>query len=232
MVMGSIAENLKEINEKLPDEVTLVAVSKTKPGALLMEAYKEGQRIFGENKVQELVEKYEHLPKDIQWHFIGHLQTNKVKYLAPFVSLIHGVDSVKLLKAINKEGKKCHRRIPCLLQIHIAKESTKFGLSFEEVEAVVEQKVLEGLENVSVVGLMGMATNTSDLEVVRNEFHSLKSLFDQLNAGYFKDCDNFSVLSMGMSGDFSIAIEEGSSMVRVGSSIFGARNYSNKKQIV
>ena len=225
--MNSIVENLKEIAGSLPEGVKLVAVSKTKPVEAIVEAYEAGQRVFGENRVQELAEKYEVLPKDIEWHMIGHLQTNKVKYMAAFVSLIHGVESLKLLETIDKEGKKHDRVIPCLLQFYIASEETKFGLDMEEAKALLESADYKNMKNVKIVGVMGMATNTDDEVQVRREFHHLKEIFDELKAIYFAGNPEFKELSMGMSGDYRIAVEEGSTMVRVGSSIFGARNYAN-----
>lgn len=200
----------------------MVAVSKTKPNEDILEAYEAGQRVFGENKVQEMVQKWEDLPKDIEWHMIGHVQRNKVKYMAEFVSLIHGVDSPRLLKEINKQAKKYDRIIPCLLQIHIAEEDTKFGLDKAELEELIESDAFKAMENVKIVGLMGMATFTDDKSQVRREFAQLKSMFDDLTSK-LKD---ITILSMGMSGDYQIAIEEGSTMVRIGSSIFGARNYA------
>ena len=218
----SVKDNLNTIKSELPDEVTLVAVSKTKPNEDILEAYKAGQRVFGENKVQEMVQKWEDLPKDIEWHMIGHVQRNKVKYMAEFVSLIHGVDSPRLLKEINKQAKKHDRVIPCLLQIHIAEEDTKFGLDKAELEELIESDTFKAMENIKIVGLMGMATFTDDMDQVRREFAQLKSMFDALKA----KLSDITILSMGMSGDYSIAINEGSTMVRIGSSIFGARNYS------
>lgn len=221
--MSEISSHLKDLKESLPDNCKLVAVSKTKPASDVMEAYKAGQRDFGENKVQELTQKAEELPKDIRWHMIGHLQRNKVKYIADFVNLIHGVDSLKLLKEINKQGRKAGRVIDCLLQMHIAEEDTKFGLDREELNEILNGEQLKELENVRIVGLMGMATFTEDLDQVRREFKSLKLLYDEI-----KNSDHFNVqlntLSMGMSGDYEIALEEGSNMVRIGSAIFGARN--------
>ena len=199
----------------------MVAVSKTKPNTAILEAYQTGHRIFGENKVQELTEKYESLPKDIEWHMIGHLQSNKVKYIAPFVSLIHGVDSFKLLKEINKRAAQNERVINCLLQIHIAEEDTKFGFDEKEVIELIKSEAFQDLKNIKVVGLMGMATFTDNENQIRKEFKSLKKIFDKLSTLYFQ----LSTLSMGMSGDYQIAIEEGSTMIRVGSSIFGERNY-------
>ena len=225
--MSSIVENLKEIAGSLPEGVKLVAVSKTKPVEAIVEAYEAGQRVFGENRVQELAEKYEVLPKDIEWHMIGHLQTNKVKYMAAFVSLIHGVESLKLLETIDKEGKKHDRVIPCLLQFYIASEETKFGLDMEEAKALLESADYKNMKNVKIVGVMGMATNTDDEVQVRREFHHLKENFDELKTTYFAENPEFKELSMGMSGDYRLAVEEGSTMVRVGSSIFGARNYAN-----
>jgi PLP dependent protein len=220
--MPSIADNLAQIEQGLRKETRLVAVTKTKPTSLLTEAYEAGARLFGENKVQEMVAKYEELPKDIAWHMIGHLQTNKVKYMAPFVSLVHSVDSFKLLKEINKEARKNGRVIDCLLQIFIAKEETKFGLSEEEALEIITSSELAALTNVKIVGLMGMASNTDDLNVVRMEFRGLKNTFAS-----FKTHENTRVimqeLSMGMSGDYHIAQEEGSTLVRVGSAIFGSR---------
>lgn len=218
-----IAEALEKVREKIPAAVTLVAVSKTKPVEDLMIAYNQNQRIFGENKVQELVEKHEALPSDIQWHMIGHLQSNKVKYIAPFVKLIHAVDSLKLLKEINKQAKKNDRIIECLLQFHIASEESKFGLSITDVQDILESDQFIQFENISVVGVMGMATFTSDQEVVRDEFRTLENYFHVIQSRYFKFNDQFRHISMGMSGDYELAIEEGSTMVRVGSSIFGSR---------
>lgn len=221
----NIGKNISEINKKLPAKVRLVAVSKTKPNSDILEAYHAGQRIFGENKIQDLTKKYEELPKDIEWHFIGHPQTNKVKYIASFVSLIHGVDSFKLLKTIDKEARKNNRVIKVLLQFHIAEEATKFGLSLDEASTILGSDEFQKLKNVEVVGVMGMATYTDDENQVRNEFQMLKSIFITLKNEYFSDSDSFSEISMGMSGDYPIAIEEGSTLIRVGSIIFGARNY-------
>lgn len=216
----SISENLEKILNTLPASVKLVAVSKFKSEQDIAEAYAIGQRIFGESRALELRDKYNNLPKDIEWHFIGHLQTNKIKYIIPFVSLIHSVDSVGLLKEIDAYAKKVGRVVECLIQVHISQEETKFGFSYEEcVELFNDYDSLE-LENVKIVGLMGMATNTDDMEQVRLEFKSLKSLYDRLNA---EKKLGFSVLSMGMSSDYEIAIKEGSTMVRIGSSIFGSR---------
>ena len=226
----SISQNLNNIKSSLPEHVTLVAVSKTKPNADILEAYEAGQRVFGENYVQELVEKQEQLPNDIQWHFIGHLQSRKAKLIAPFVSLIHGVDSLKLLQEINKQAQKNNRVIDCLLQVHIADEETKFGLDEKELEEILKQLLDSArsdknvFKNVRVVGLMGMATFTEDQNQIKKEFEYLKSLFDK----YSKlNTDNWQLntLSMGMSGDYELAISCGSTMVRIGSSIFGTRNY-------
>lgn len=216
----SIQENLKIIQSTIPEHVTLVAVSKTKPAEDLQEAYDAGIRDFGENKIQEMCDKYEVLPKDIRWHMIGHVQTNKVKYMAPFVYLIHGVDSLKLLKEINKQAEKNNSVIDVLLQQFIADEETKFGLDEEEIRQIMTEEI-QSLPNIRVVGLMGMATFTDNENQVRNEFKTLKSNFDLLK----KNHSDVSILSMGMSGDYEMAIEEGSTMVRIGSSIFGNRNY-------
>ncbi|MBL7931729.1 MAG: YggS family pyridoxal phosphate-dependent enzyme [Bacteroidia bacterium] len=221
----SVRENLLHIKRELPAGVTLIAVSKTKPNYMLQEAYDAGQRDFGENYVQELVTKAEQLPKDIRWHFIGHLQSNKVKYIAPFVHLIHGVDSLKLLQEINKQALKQKRIIDCLLQIYIAKEETKFGLSFEECEELLHSDVFAGLKNIRIRGFMAMASNTGSEDIIRQEFRSLKEFSDRVTSIMFPNCE-FGVLSYGMSGDYKIAIEEGSTMVRIGSSIFGERNYN------
>jgi len=221
----SIAENIDQVKANLPVQVQLVAVSKTKPAALLMEAYAHGQRAFGENKVQELVGKFEELPEDIEWHFIGHMQTNKVKYIAPFVHLIHGVDSFKLLKTINNEAKKVNRIIPCLLQFHIAEEETKFGFSVAEVTEMIQSEEFHQQKNIQISGVMGMATYTDDETQIHKEFACMKAYFDRLKSGYFADQPEFKEISMGMSGDYLIAIEEGSTMVRIGSTIFGERSY-------
>lgn len=217
----NIAENIKKLKNEIPAYVTLVAVSKTKPAETIMEAYNAGHKIFGENKVQEMIEKYEQLPKDIQWHLIGHLQTNKVKYIAPFVHLIHSVDSLKLLKEIDKQAAKNNRTIDCLLQVHIAKEETKFGMDFNEVEALLASEDIEALKNISIRGLMGMATFTENKSTIRNEFRSLAQFFNKIKSEI--SYPKFDILSIGMSGDYEIAVEEGSTMIRVGSSIFGSR---------
>lgn len=221
----TIAENLQEIKAQLPEHVTLVAVSKTKPIADLQEAYAAGQRIFGENKIQEMTEKWEQLPKDIQWHMIGHVQTNKVKFMAPYVALIHGVDSLKLLEEINKQAAKNNRIIDCLLQIHIAEEETKFGFDASELEAILNAATFQNLKNIKVIGLMGMATFTEDNAQIQKEFQFLKSLFDQYQSVQWPNFQ-LQTLSMGMSGDYQLAIACGSTMVRIGSSIFGVRNNS------
>ena len=221
--MGEIAKNLTEIKSGIPENVTLVAVSKTKPNEVLMEAYEAGQRIFGENRVQELIPKSETLPKDIEWHMIGHLQSNKIKYIAPFVSCIHSVDKVKLLQEINKQAAKNERVIRVLLQFHIAQEETKFGLSLEEAETYFASPEFAELNNIEIAGVMGMATFTDNETQVRNEFKTLKAIFDKLKTSFFPTQTSFKEISMGMSGDYKIAIEEGSTMVRVGSSIFGIR---------
>ncbi|WP_299117278.1 YggS family pyridoxal phosphate-dependent enzyme [uncultured Winogradskyella sp.] len=219
----SISKNLRSIKSSIPENVTLVAVSKTKPVSDLMEAYNAGQRIFGENKIQEMVEKHEQMPKDIQWHMIGHVQRNKVKYMAEFVNLIHGVDSFKLLKEINKQAKKHDRIINCLLQIKIADEESKFGMSADEASTLLQSDEFSELKNIHVVGLMGMATFTSNMKQVKNEFDYLRSTSEKLKTLN----PNLLTISMGMSGDYQLAIECGSTMIRVGSSIFGARNYTN-----
>ena len=221
-----ISENIKNITATLPENVALVAVSKTKPIEDLQEAYNGGQRIFGENKIQEMVDKYDALPKDIKWHMIGHLQSNKVKYMAHFVDLIHGVDKFKTLKIINKEAEKHDRIINCLLQAKIAKEDSKFGLSFDEITTILTSEEFSELQHIKIVGLMGMATFTEDENQLKEEFTSLKNFFDSLK--FTTDTKNakLDVLSMGMSGDYQLAIENGSTMIRVGSAIFGHRNYN------
>ncbi|WP_321516457.1 YggS family pyridoxal phosphate-dependent enzyme [Marinifilum fragile] len=224
----SIPQKIEEIKNSIPDNVTLVAVSKTKPNEAIMEAYDGGYRIFGENKPQELTRKFEELPKDIVWHMIGHLQTNKVKYIAPFVSLIHAVDSLKLLKEINKQALKNDRVIDCLMQFHIADEDTKFGLDLNDAERIINSEEYQNMQNVRIVGVMGMATYTDDEKQIRSEFGNLKSIYSELKSKFFPDEESFKEISMGMSGDYKLAIEEGSTMIRVGSTIFGARDYSNK----
>ncbi|MEO1011180.1 MAG: YggS family pyridoxal phosphate-dependent enzyme [Bacteroidota bacterium] len=216
----SIRENLLKIKSGLPGHVSLVAVSKTKSIASIMEAYRAGQRVFGENKIQEMTQKWKDLPNDIQWHMIGHVQRNKVKYMAEFVSLVHGVDSLRLLAEINKRAEQHHRVIDCLFQIHIAEEETKFGLDQDELNQLISSKEFLEMRNINIIGLMGMATFTEDTQQVRKEFRSLKMLFDKIR----KTLPKMHVLSMGMSGDYTTAIDEGSTMVRIGSSIFGTRN--------
>ncbi len=218
-----VQANLKNILKDIPPHVRLVAVSKTKPVEMIQAAYEAGQRDFGENKAQDMAAKFPQLPQDIRWHFIGHLQTNKVKYIAPFVSLIHAADSLKILKEINKQATKNDRVIDCLLEFHIAKEESKFGLSMEEAESILQSDEYQKLQNIRLCGIMGMATYTTDTEQIRNEFRKLKSIFDQLKGNHFKEADHFKEISMGMSGDYSIAIEEGATLVRVGSRIFGTR---------
>ncbi|MBC7642055.1 MAG: YggS family pyridoxal phosphate-dependent enzyme [Flavobacterium sp.] len=217
----TIKTNLLEIKSSIPENVTLVAVSKTKPIVDLMEAYDTGQRIFGENKIQEMSDKWQIMPKDIDWHMIGHVQTNKVKFMAEYVKLIHGVDSLKLLEEINKQAKKHNRVIDCLLQMHIAEEETKFGLNENELSEILNSESFKMLKNIQIVGLMGMATFTDNQSQIKKEFENLKIIFDDIRS---KDALHFiSTLSMGMSGDYQLAIECGSTMVRIGSSIFGGR---------
>ncbi len=221
----NIAGNINSIKKGLPEGVKLVAVSKTKPIEDILEAYHAGHKIFGENKVQDLVLKYGQLPKDIEWHFIGHPQTNKVKSIAPFIHLIHGVDSFKLLKVIDNEAKKNKREIACLLQFHIADEATKFGLTLNEAKEIVQSAEFKSYKNVIIAGVMGMATYTEDEEQIRNEFRMLNTIFNTLKNEYFSGVKSFTEISMGMSDDFHVAIEEGSTLIRVGSKIFGERNY-------
>ena len=221
----SIKNNLNNIINTLPENVTLIAVSKTQPAASILEAYQAGQRAFGENKIQEMAEKFDILPKDIEWHMIGHLQSNKVKYMAQFVHLIHGVDSFKTLEEINKQALKHNRIINCLLEVKIASEETKFGLSFAEVEQLLKSEELKNLKNVNIAGLMGMASFTEDNKIISAEFKTLKNFFDSLQKYKSFNVNPF-ILSMGMSGDYKIAAEEGSTMIRVGSAIFGSRNYN------
>jgi pyridoxal phosphate enzyme (YggS family) len=218
----SIQKNLLHIKSTLPEHVTLVAVSKTKPVSDLMEAYNASQRVFGENKIQEMVDKWEQMPKDIEWHMIGHVQTNKVKYMASFVSLIHGVDSLKLLEEINKQALKNNRVIDCLLQIYIAEEESKFGLDEEELTALLASPTFKEMKNIRIVGLMGMATFTDNQNQIKKEFSHLKSIFDELQSLQTANC-KLQTVSMGMSGDYQLAITCGSTMVRIGSSIFGGR---------
>lgn len=221
----SIATNIQSIRQQIPPNVQLVCVSKFNPNESILEAYETGERIFGESKVQELCEKFETLPKDISWHFIGHLQTNKIKFIVPFVSLIHGVDSFKLLTEIDKQAAKIYKTVNCLLQIHIAKEDTKFGFSEVELLDMLRVGEWQQLKNVRICGLMGMATFTDNAEQVRTEFRQLKTLFDLVKSTFFEAESSFCELSMGMSDDFQLAIGAGSTMIRVGSSIFGHRNY-------
>ena len=223
--MSHIQAEIQRIKAGLPQGVQLVAVSKFHPIEALQEAYDVGQRIFGESKVQEMTQKYEAMPKDIEWHFIGHLQTNKIKYMAPYVSLIHGVDSYKLLAEIDKQAAKAGRVIPCLLQMHIAREETKFGFSFDECRQMLEAGNWRTLEHIRIAGVMGMATNTDDESIIAHEFESLKQFFDELKNGPFADAAYFREISMGMSDDYPLAISRGSTLIRVGSLIFGARNY-------
>ena len=219
----TISQNIDKILESIPENVKLVAVSKTKPKEDIFEAYEGGYKVFGENKPQELKQKFEDLPKDIEWHFIGHLQTNKVKYIAGFVHLIHAVDSMKLLKEINKQAIKNERVINCLLQFHIAQEESKFGYSLQEAKDMLESEEFRTLTGINIVGVMGMATFIDNQEQVRSEFKQLKSNFETLKSDFFNDKKDFTEISMGMSGDYQLAIEEGSTLVRVGSSIFGTR---------
>lgn len=222
-VKMKIGENIKRLQDELSEKVTLVAVSKTHSNETILEAYNSGHRTFGENKVQELLPKYEALPKDIEWHLIGHLQSNKVKFIAPFVSLIHSVDSFRLLREIDKQGERNGRVIHCLLQVHIADEESKFGLSVEELHEILKSPDLANLSNVSIDGLMGMATFTEDMDQVRKEFKGLATIYKDVKATYFANNPQFHILSMGMSGDYRVAVEEGSNLVRIGSLIFGER---------
>jgi pyridoxal phosphate enzyme (YggS family) len=224
----TIETNLKTIYSSIPDGVQLVAVSKTKSVEEIMEAYRAGQRIFGENKVQELVHKCEFLPKDIKWHFIGHLQSNKVRTIAPLVAMIHSVDSLKLLTTINQEAKLARRVIPCLLQFHIAREESKFGFSYDEAIQLFSSIKVSDFENVTISGVMGMATYTDDAAVINQEFSNLKTIFQNLKAVLFSENDNFREISMGMSQDYKYAIENGSTMIRIGSTIFGTRKLDAK----
>lgn len=221
----SIQANLKEVLSGLPASVRLVAVSKFHPNEALEEAYAAGQRIFGESHVQEMTQKYETLPKDIEWHFIGHLQTNKVKYMASYVSMIHAIDSYKLLVEVNKQAAKAHRVIPCLLQIHIAQEDTKFGFSFDECRNMLNEGEWKKLENIRLAGVMGMASNVDDDKQIEKEFCSLHTFFNEIKQSYFAGSAYFKEVSMGMSHDYPLAVKTGSTLVRVGSKIFGERNY-------
>lgn len=221
-----IKENLEKIRATVPGSVTLVAVSKTKPICDIQEAYDAGQRTFGENYPQEMRDKHEVLPKDIQWHFIGHLQTNKIKYIIPFVTLIHSIDTANLLEAVNKEARKHERVVDCLLQFHIAQEETKFGLDMGEARQLLDSEAFKAMQNVRICGVMGMGTFTDDMDEVRKEFKHLKAVFDSLKQEYFADQPQFKEISMGMSEDYPIAIEEGATLIRVGSKIFGPRIYN------
>ena len=220
---NSLLENLNEILESIPENVTLVAVSKTKPIQAIKSLYEAGQRVFGENRVQELVEKHDALPKDIHWHLIGHLQRNKVKYVAPFVDVIHSIDSERLLDEVNIHAKKNNRKIKVLLQFYIASEETKFGFDWNEIEELFSRRFPDIFDSIEFYGVMGMASFSDDENLVRKEFRNLKSIFDQLQSTYFKSNSNFKEISMGMSGDYRMAIKEGSTMVRIGSSLFGSR---------
>ncbi|HPD24234.1 MAG TPA: YggS family pyridoxal phosphate-dependent enzyme [Bacteroidales bacterium] len=225
--MNNISENIKHFKSLLPENVLFIAVSKTQPIEAIKEAYQAGQRNFGENKVQEMLSKHEQLKHlDINWHLIGHLQTNKVKYIVPFVKLIHSVDSLKLLQEINKQSLKLNKITECLLQFHIAEEDTKFGLDYDEAVQILNSEEYKAMQNVRICGVMGMATFTEDMERVRREFKSLKLIFDSLKENFFKNNSDFKEVSMGMSGDWQIAVEEGSTMIRIGTSIFGERNYN------
>ena len=224
--MMGIAEEIKQITANLPKDVRLIAVSKFHPVEAMMEAYDAGQRLFGENKVQEMTTKHEALPADIQWHFIGHLQTNKVKYIAPFVAMIHSIDSLHLLEEVNRQAEKAGRVIDCLLQLHIADEETKFGMTFDECRAFLQDGAWKQLEHVRICGLMGMGTNTDDMEQVDREFGFLQSFFQELKESWFKDEPAFKELSMGMTDDYPIAIRRGSTLIRIGTRIFGERNYN------
>jgi len=217
------AERLYRLKSELPGNVRALAVSKFHSESVILEAYEAGQRIFGENRVQELLPKYEHLPKDIEWHFIGHLQANKVKYIVPFIHAIQSVDSLKLAEAVNKEAEKCRRKIRALLQIHIAQEEQKFGFSYDGIMDLLKKDAFRSLENLDIAGLMGMATLTDDQSQIRNEFHRLHCFFQQLKNEYFAANDSFNELSMGMSDDYQIAVDEGSTMIRIGSKLFGSR---------
>ena len=218
-----IEQQIKQISREIPPQVQLIAVSKTKPNNAILSAYNIGQRHFGENKVQELCDKWESLPKDIHWHIIGHLQTNKVKYIAPFIHLIHAVDSLKLLIEIDKQARKHERTISCLLQFYIAKEETKFGLSYSEAKEILESTAYSSLENINITGVMGMASFVEDEGQIVTEFNELADIFKKLKETFFKNDDSFKEISMGMSGDYALAIEAGSTMIRVGSTIFGSR---------
>jgi pyridoxal phosphate enzyme (YggS family) len=221
----SISDNITALKKQIPSHVKIVAVSKTKPVEDILVAYQTGQRVFGENKVQEMIAKQPELPDDIQWHMVGHLQTNKVKYIAPYVSLIESVDSLKLLKEINKQASKQNRTIECLLQFHIASEETKFGLDLNEAKQILGSENFAALDNIRITGVMGMGTFTDDEKTLRREFSKLRNIFGELKSSHFNGDEAFKEISMGMTGDYLIAIEEGSTMVRIGTAIFGARNY-------
>lgn len=223
--MSTIQEAILQLRAQLPGGVTLLAVSKTHPASYIEEAYAVGQRDFAENKVQEMTEKAEALPKDIRWHMIGHLQTNKVKYIAPYVSLIHSIDSLRLLEIVNREAQKHNRIIDCLLQVHVAEEETKFGMTEAEVYELLQSQTIATLENVKLRGVMGMATNTDDESRIRHDFARIKAIYNNCKAKYFAQSPDFDTVSMGMSGDYKLAIAEGSTMVRIGSAIFGKRYY-------
>lgn len=220
-----ISENLLKIKNQIPQKVKLIAVSKTKPNKDILEAYNSGHKFFGENKVQDLVKKHDELPKDIEWHYIGHLQRNKVKNIAPFVSLIHAVDSLRLLQKINEEAVKNNRTLNCLLQMHIADESSKFGLDINELKEILSSEEYSSMNRINIVGLMGMATYTEDKAIIKKEFDYLNKCFYDIKKEFFSKSDDFKEISMGMSGDYDIAVESGSTMIRIGSIIFGERNY-------
>ena len=223
--MNEIATHIAQLKKQLPEDVKLLAVSKYHPKEAIMEAYQAGQRLFGESRVQEMTEKWESLPKDIEWHFIGHIQTNKIKYMIPYVSLIHGVDSLYLLSEINKQAQKVNRVVRCLLQLHVAKEETKFGFTFVECREMLTGGAWKDLKNIQITGIMAMASNTDDEIVVRQEFQSVNSFFQEIKADYFATQNEFCEVSMGMSHDYPLAIEEGSTLIRVGTFIFGDRVY-------
>lgn len=224
--MKHIKENFTALKREVPEDVTIVAVSKTKPREEIMEVYDTGHRIYGESKAQELTAKYKEMPQDIQWHMIGHLQTNKVKYIAPFVQLIHSADSTKVIKTINKEAHKSNRVINCLIQIHIADEESKYGFNERTAEEMINSEAFKQWKNIHISGVMGMATFTNDTTKIEKEFKRLRKFFEYLKSGYFKNKDSFKEISMGMSNDYRIAIDQGSTMIRVGSNIFGKRNYT------
>ncbi len=228
--MYTIGEKIASIKGQIPEQVRLVAVSKTKPINLIQEAYDAGQRIFGENKALEMRDKHQALPDNIHWHFIGHLQTNKVKYIAPFVKLIHSIDSMKILKEVNKQALKNNRIISCLLQFHIASEETKFGLSAKEAYAILSSEEFKSMKNIKITGVMGMASNTFDTELIKEEFKYLRTIYQNLQFDFFLNDIFFREISMGMSGDYQIAVKEGSTLIRIGSSIFGARDYSTENK--